>query len=186
MKRLHFAMTAATCLAVGSAAASAHAADAALIAAAKKEGEVVWYTTQIIAQLVRPMSAAFEKTYGIKVRSTRANSTELSVKIINESRASRPQSDIFDGTSTVVVLKKEGYVLKWLPDSARAYPAQYKDPEGYWVATNLYFLTPGFNTGLVPKGTEPRNYEALLDPKWRGKMAWSTSATSSVARNPIM
>jgi ABC-type Fe3+ transport system substrate-binding protein len=179
MKRLHFAMTAATCLAVGSAAASAHAADAALIAAAKKEGEVVWYTTQIIAQLVRPMSAAFEKTYGIKVRSTRANSTELSVKIINESRASRPQSDIFDGTSTVVVLKKEGYVLKWLPDSARAYPAQYKDPEGYWVATNLYFLTPGFNTGLVPKGTEPRSYEALLDPKWRGKMAWSTSATSS-------
>ena len=104
MKRLHFAMTAATCLAVGSAAASAHAADAALIAAAKKEGEVVWYTTQIIAQLVRPMSAAFEKTYGIKVRSTRANSTELSVKIINESRASRPQSDIFDGTSTVVVV----------------------------------------------------------------------------------
>ena len=27
---------------------------------ARKEGEVVWYTTQIIAQLVRPVSAAFE------------------------------------------------------------------------------------------------------------------------------
>jgi ABC-type Fe3+ transport system substrate-binding protein len=175
MKRLRFAMVAAVCLAAG----SAHAADTALIDAAKKEGEVVWYTTQIISQLVRPMSAAFEKKYGIKVRSTRANSTELSVKIINESRAGRPQSDIFDGTSTVVVLKKEGYVLKWLPDPAKAYPAQYKDPEGYWVANNLFFMTPGFNTGLVPKGTEPRTYEALLDPKWRGKMVWSTSATSS-------
>ena len=149
MKRLRFAMTAALCLAAG----STLAADAALIDAAKKEGEVVWYTTQIISQLVRPMSAAFEKKYGIKVRSTRANSTELSVKIINESRAGRPQSDIFDGTSTVVVLKKEGYVLKWLPDSAKAYPAQYKDPEGYWVANNLFFMTPGFNTGLVPRGS---------------------------------
>jgi ABC-type Fe3+ transport system substrate-binding protein len=175
MKRLRFAMTAALCLGAG----SAHAADAALIEAAKKEGEVVWYTTQIVSQLVRPMSAAFEKRYGIKVRSTRANSTELSVKIINESRAGRPQSDIFDGTSTVVVLKKEGYVLKWLPDPAKAYPTQYKDPEGYWVANNLFFMTPGFNTSLVPKGTEPRTYEALLDPKWRGKMVWSTSATSS-------
>ena len=157
----------------------ARAADAALIAAAQKEGEVVWYTTQIISQLVRPVSAAFEKKYGVKVRAARANSTEVSVKIINESRAGRPQSDVFDGTSTVVPLKKEGYVLKWLPDPAKAYPAQYKDPEGYWVANNLYFLAPGFNTRLVPRGSEPRTYQALLDPKWRGKMVWSASATNS-------
>jgi iron(III) transport system substrate-binding protein len=158
---------------------SVQAAEPALIDAAKKEGEVIWYTTQIIAQLVRPVSVAFEKKYGIKVRSTRANSTELSVKIINESRAGRPQSDVFDGTSTVVPLKKEGFVLQWLPDPAKAYPAPYKDPEGYWVANNVFFLTPGFNTALVPKGTEPRSYQALLDPKWRGKIAWSTSPTSS-------
>jgi len=172
---LGIAMVRVASLAVG----PALAADEALIAAAKKEGEVVWYTTQIISQLVRPVSAAFEKKYGIKVRASRANSTEVSVKIINESRAGRPQSDVFDGTSTVVPLKKEGYVLKWLPDPARAYPAAYKDPEGYWVANNLFFLAPGFNTGLVPKGTEPRTYQALLDPKWRGKMAWSTTPASS-------
>ena len=160
-------------------AVSVQAAEPALIDAAKKEGEVIWYTTQIIAQLVRPVSVAFEKKYGIKVRSTRANSTELSVKIINESRAGRPQSDVFDGTSTVVPLKKEGFVLQWLPDPAKSYPAAYKDPEGYWVANNLFFLTPGFNSALVPKGTEPRSYQALLDPKWRGKIAWSTSPTSS-------
>ena len=33
----------------------AQAADAALVDAAKREGEVVWYTTQIISQLVRPV-----------------------------------------------------------------------------------------------------------------------------------
>src|SRR5438128_12306333 len=88
----------------------AYAADAALIAAAKKEGEVVWYSTQIISQLVRPVTTAFEKKYpGIKVRATRANATETAVKILNESRAGRPQSDLFDGTTTVVPLKNEGY-----------------------------------------------------------------------------
>src|SRR5947209_10844310 len=94
-----------------SAGGSALAADAALIAAAKKEGEVNWYSTQIISQLVRPVAAAFEKKYpGIKVRATRANATEVAVKILNESRAGRVQSDLFDGTTTVVPLKKEGFV----------------------------------------------------------------------------
>src|SRR5262245_7018173 len=108
---------AASAVEVWFAAVSAYAADAALIEAAKKEGEVNWYSTQIISQLVRPVAAAFEKKYpGIKVRATRANATEVAVKILNESRAGRVQSDLFDGTTTVVPLKKEGYVLQWLPD----------------------------------------------------------------------
>src|SRR5580693_8803203 len=117
----------------------AHAIDTAVIEAAKKEGEVVWYSTQIINQLVRPITAAFEKKYpSIKVRYTRANANEVAVKILNESRAGRPQSDVFDGTSTVVPLKREGYVLQWQPDAAKAYPDLYRDPDGYWVASNLY------------------------------------------------
>src|SRR5438045_1950937 len=85
-----------------SAGGSALAADAALVAAAKREGEVVWYSTQIISQLVRPVAAAFEKKYpGIKVRSTRANATETAIKILNEGKAGRTQADVFDGTTTV-------------------------------------------------------------------------------------
>ena len=169
---------AALALAVG----PVHAADPALIAAARKEGEVVWYTTQIVNQLVRPVTAAFEKKYpGIKVRAIRANATETAVKILNETKAGRVQSDIFDGTTTVVPLKAEGYVLKWLPDSAKEYPAELKDPEGFWIANNLFVITPGFNTSLVPKGSQPRTYADLLDPKWRGKLAWNGFPTSSGA-----
>jgi iron(III) transport system substrate-binding protein len=173
-------VTAALMIAAVAAGGQAVAADAALIAAAKKEGEVNWYSTQIISQLVRPVAAAFEKKYpGIKVRATRANATEVAVKILNESRAGRVQADVFDGTTTVVPLKKEGYVLQWLPDAAKEYPADVKDPEGYWIANNLFIITPGFNTTLVPRGTEPKTYQDLLDPKWRGKMAWNGFPTSS-------
>jgi iron(III) transport system substrate-binding protein len=182
----HFDRTAALILAavvaVAAAQSPAQAADAALIEAAKKEGEVTWYSTQIISQLVRPVAAAFEKKYpGIKVRATRANATEVAVKILNESRAGRVQSDVFDGTTTVVPLKNEGYVLQWLPDSAKEYPAEVKDPQGYWIANNLFIIAPGFNTGMVPRGSEPKTYEDLLDPKWRGKLAWNGFPTSSGA-----
>jgi iron(III) transport system substrate-binding protein len=158
----------------------AQAADAALIAAAKKEGEVVWYSTQIVSQLVRPVTAAFQKKYpGIKVLATRANASETAVKILAESRAGQVQVDIFDGTTTVVPLKKEGYVLKWLPDSAKVYPASLKDPEGYWVANNLFIITPGYNTSVIKPGTEPKTYQDLLDPKWKNKMVWNGFPTSS-------
>jgi ABC-type Fe3+ transport system substrate-binding protein len=159
---------------------AAYAIDAAVIDAAKKEGEVVWYSTQIINQLVRPIAAAFEKKYpGIKVRYTRANATEVAVKILTEDRAGRPQSDVFDGTSTVVPLKQEGYVLQWLPEAAKDYPNLYKDPQGYWIASNLYINTPGYNTELVPKGTQPKTYQDLLDPKWSGKIAWNSLPSTS-------
>src|SRR4030088_505069 len=158
----------------------AHAADAALIAAARKEGEVNWYSTQIISQLVRPVTVAFEKKYpGIKVRATRHNATEVAVKILNEARAGRVQADMFDGTTTVVALKKGGNVLQCLHDAAKEYPADVKDPDGYWIANNLFIITPAFNTTLVSRGTEPKTYADLLNPKWRGKLAWNGFPTSS-------
>jgi iron(III) transport system substrate-binding protein len=172
--------TFAAALALAATCGAARAADAALIEAARKEGQVNWYSTQIISQLVRPMTAAFERKYpGIKVRATRQNATEVAIKILGESRAGRVQADLFDGTTTVVPLKREGFVLHWLPDSAKDYPAMLKDPEGYWVASNLYVITPAFNTSLVPRGTEPKTYQDLLDPKWRGRMAWNGFPTSS-------
>ncbi len=160
----------------------AHAADPALIAAAKKEGSVIWYTTQIVDQFARPAAARFEKLYpGMKVTLSRTNATTAAIKILNENRAGKNQSDVFDGTTTVVTLKKAGYVLKWLPDAAARYPAEYKDPEGYWIATNIYVLTPAVNTSLIPPGQEPRTYQALLDPKYRGKMVWAVSLSSSAS-----
>ncbi len=157
----------------------AFAIDASVIDAAKREGEVVWYSTQIINQLVRPLAAAFEKKYGIRVRYSRANANEVAVKIMGESRAGRPQVDVFDGTSTVVPLEREGFVLQWQPEAAKAYPDTYKDPQGYWVASNIYINTPGYNTSLVPKGSEPHTYQDLLDPKWRGKIAWNALPSAS-------
>jgi ABC-type glycerol-3-phosphate transport system substrate-binding protein len=46
----------------------AQAQDAGLIAAARTEGQVTWYTTLIVNQAVRPLVAAFEAKYpGITV-----------------------------------------------------------------------------------------------------------------------
>jgi ABC-type Fe3+ transport system substrate-binding protein len=167
-------------LALGAAfASSALAQDRALIDAAKKEGAVTWYTTQIINQFARPAAEAFEKKYGIKVDYVRADSNQVALRIVSESKAGRPIVDVFDGTTVTPVLKKEGLVEKWIPESAKRFGPEYYDKDGYWLATNLYVLTPGYNTSLVPKGQEPKTWNDLLDPKWKGKMAWNSSSSTS-------
>ena len=141
------AVTFAFCLAT---LTSTHAADQALIDAARKEGSVTWYTTSIIDQFVRPAAEAFEKKYGIKVNYVRSNTVEMELRVINEARANRMQADLVDGTTTSVTLRKLGLVEKFMPPVDL--PERYKDPEGYWMATQEYVLTPGYNTDLVPKG----------------------------------
>jgi iron(III) transport system substrate-binding protein len=170
--------------AFASAAPPASAADQALIEAAKKEGSVTWYTTQIIDQFARPAADAFEKKYGIKVNYVRAGSADGTLRIINEVRAGKVQADVVDGTDTQALIKM-GAILDYIPDSAKALPAQFIDPRHRWVATNIYSYAFGFNTDLVPKGTEPKSYEDLLDPKWKGKMAWSGRSSTSSAPGMI-
>ena len=68
-----------------------------------------------------------------------------------------------------------------MPEGAKHLPANAVDEAGYWVATNLYVLTPGYNTDLVPKVAVPKSYEDLLDPRWKGKIAWNTAASPSAA-----
>jgi ABC-type Fe3+ transport system substrate-binding protein len=154
------------------------AADDALYAAARQEGQVVWYTSLIVNQAVRPLVDAFSKKYpGIAVNYARGDSGPNAIKIINEARAGKVEGDVFDGIATTPPLLKAGLVEKFVPSEADKYPPALRDPDGRWNALVLYFLTPGVNTQLVGKD-EIKTAADLLNPKWQGKIAWSTEPSS--------
>jgi ABC-type Fe3+ transport system substrate-binding protein len=176
MARSHFMPL---CASVILAATAARAADAALIAAAKKEGEVVWYTTLIVNQAVRPIIEAFQAKYpGITVRYNRADSVPTAIKIIDEGRAGSPQADVFDGIETEPPVAAAGFVAPYVSAHAGLYPPALRDANGLWLATNLYFLTPGYNTNLVKPAEAPKTLDDLLDPRWKGKIVWSNARSA--------
>lgn len=158
--------------------APSHAADSALVEAAKKEGKVVWYTTLIVNQAIRPLKDAFERKYpGIELQYARADESPTAAKILAEAQAGRVQADVFDGISNMVPLKRAGIVAPYMPSSANLIPADMKDKDGYWIAILLYVFSPGINTKLVGKDRAPKTYQDLLDPAWRGgKMAWNPNS----------
>ncbi|HJX10575.1 MAG TPA: extracellular solute-binding protein [Candidatus Binatia bacterium] len=150
-----------------------------LVEGARKEGKLMWYTTLIVDQVVRPVKEAFEKEYPfIQVEFYRGNSENVVRRIITEYQAKRYDVDLVDGTVSPVMIKRAGFLQRFYSPYFAEYPAELKDSQGFWGSTNLYFLTPGYNTRMVKANELPKTYEDLLNPRWKGQMMWSTSRGS--------
>jgi iron(III) transport system substrate-binding protein len=151
----------------------------ALLDGAKKEGKLTWYTTLIVDQLARPMKAAFEKEYPfIQIEFFRGNTERVVQKAVSEYQAKRYDVDIIDGTTSATLASKAGIMQRFTSPYLAEYPAELKDPQGIWGATNLYFLTLGYNTRMVKPNEVPKTWDDLLNPRWKGNMIWSTSRGS--------
>src|SRR5262245_45846364 len=154
-------------------ATGAQAATQALIEAAKREARVTWYTTLLVDDASGPLAGAFEKKYGIDVDFIRRDGSIQLRTILEGAKSGTMKVDVFDGTTTAAFVMKEGLAEAYKAESAVDIPAEYKDPNGYWTAQVLYFQTLGYNADLVPASEVPKSYRDLLDPKWKGKLAWS-------------
>ncbi|MGE5306353.1 MAG: ABC transporter substrate-binding protein [Alphaproteobacteria bacterium] len=150
-----------------------------LVDGAKKEGKVVWYSTLIVDQLVRPVKVAFEKEYPfLQVEYFRGNTERVVQKAVSEYQAKHYEVDILDGTTSPTLANKAGIMQRFYSPSLAEYPAELKDAHGIWGATNLYFLTLGYNTKMVKPNEVPKTWDDLLNPRWKGNMIWSTSRGS--------
>ncbi|MEX0802272.1 MAG: extracellular solute-binding protein [Candidatus Binatia bacterium] len=150
-----------------------------LVEGAKKEGKITWYTTLIVDQVVRPVKEAFEKEYPfVQLEFYRGNSENVVRKMLAEYQAKRYDVDLIDGTVSPVMVQRAGFLQRFYSPALADYPAELKDPQGFWGSTNLYFFALGYNTKMVKANEVPKSYADLLNPRWRGKMMWSTSRGS--------
>ena len=100
----------------------ADAVDEQLIDAAKREGEVVWYTGLIVSQVVLPLQAGFQKKYGIKVSFVSAGSQETATRLLTEGRVGTVKADVFDGSAPFEPVNAAGLIQPYKPQDASGYP----------------------------------------------------------------
>lgn len=160
-------------LAVATLASSlAWAGEAELYEAAKKEGTVVWYTSQVQNVLVHPLAAAFEAKYpGIKVSIVGGKNADLLLRILTEAKAGVHLADV-NSPASIGRLSEAGLLAPYAPDAAKGYPAELRGKDGTWTAMLKSTFGVTINTDLVGPKDEPKSLEDYLDPKWKGKMAW--------------
>ena len=144
-----------------------------LIAGARREGKVVFYSGMIENQALRPLVEAFKKKYPfLNVEYWRGDSRGLVQKTLTERRAQRFIGDIVESTGGAEVLIKAGAVAPFYSPSSAMYPANYVDKEGMWAASRLNYFGVAYNTRQISAAEVPKSYADLLNPKWKGAIAW--------------
>ena len=150
---------------------------------AKKEGKLVFYTSGILKQAVRPVVDAFERKYPfIKVEIWRATGKQLVARVSEEYKGRKYLFDVLESTQVVVLPLREMGVFQpfYSPNLTDIEEeAAIKAPAGGVIhaAFRASGIGLGYNTKLVNKEELPKTYKDLLDPKWKGKMAIPGSDT---------
>ena len=137
---------------------------------AKKEGGKLNLYASLSANSIEVILPAFMKRFpGITVDHTDATGDKLIARIVAEGRGGRVIADAFGGGLTYISQMAEQKLLEPLaiPEAA-AYPAHFKTD--VWIATDTQYFIIGSNANLVKKGEEPKGFEDLANPKWKGSL----------------
>jgi len=141
-----------------------------LIANAKQEKEVVWYTTTSAGDN-QAVVAGFNKKYPfLKVQVLRSTGEKLRQRILTETAAGQFYSDAASVSSMEMgLLKSKNLLQPYDPPEAANYPGGTKDKEKYFTAIYARNFVMGYNTAMIAEKDRPKDWPDLLDPKWKGK-----------------
>src|ERR1700750_2021662 len=145
----------------------------ALIDAAKKEGQVVYYTSTDLP-VAEKVAKAFEAKYpGIAVRTERTGAERVFQRIGQEYSSNIHAVDVVNSSDAAhfIVWKRDGILAPYVPeDIAQFYPAEHRDADGQFASWRIWLSIIAYNTSLVKADDAPKSFADLLDPKWKGKI----------------
>jgi iron(III) transport system substrate-binding protein len=144
----------------------------AMLAAAEKEGKVVWYTA-VDVKVAENVAKLFRELYPkVQIEVERAGSERVFQRINQEYQSNIKNVDVVNSSdaSHFLFWKQQKWLAPHTPPDAQKFPAQYKDPEGYYFVWRATLSPIAYNTNLVKESEAPKGYQDLLDPKWKGKL----------------
>ncbi|SDR80302.1 ABC transporter substrate-binding protein [Bradyrhizobium canariense] len=144
-----------------------------LIAAAKKEGQVIYYTSTDLP-VAEKLAKAFETKYdGIAVRVERTGAERVFQRIGQEYSSNIHAVDVVNSSDAAhfIVWKRDGILAPYVPeDVAKFYPPEHRDADGQFASWRVWLSIIAYNTNLVKADEAPKSFVDLLDPKWKGKI----------------
>jgi iron(III) transport system substrate-binding protein len=152
-----------------------------LLDGAKKEGAVTFYSSLTVDQALRPIVNGFKAKYPfMRPQYVRDDPPQMLQKLMAESRANNMVADVFENTGLEVPARKAGIIRPFWSPEIEAYAKEARSADHYWAATRFSYLGPCYNTDMVKPADVPKTWNDLLDPKWKGKMAWSSTVIGSI------
>ena len=179
---------------VMSAAPPAQGVTPDLLAAARKEGKLSWYTS-VDLPVAERLGKAFEAKYpGVSVRVERSGAERIYQRLGQEYGSRIYACDIAHSSDAAhfIIWKRDGWLAPFVSDDMAAhYPAAQRDADGMYATWRIFLSVIAYNTKLVKAEDAPKGFIDLLDPKWAGKIVKAhpgysgtiMTATQQIARD---
>ncbi|MGH8651316.1 MAG: Fe(3+) ABC transporter substrate-binding protein [Gammaproteobacteria bacterium] len=125
--------------------------------------------------LIRPLLDRFTQETEIKVNLVTGEADALLARLISEGRNTPADIFITVDAGRLHRAKQEG-MLQPLGDPAleQMVPAQYRDPEGYWIGLSRRARVIFYAKGRIDPA-DLSTYESLADPKWNKRICVRSS-----------
>jgi ABC-type Fe3+ transport system substrate-binding protein len=143
-----------------------------VVAAAKKEGTLTVYHSQLGAPHWKVVVDAFQKKYGIEVKEFDARASEITERIRVEQTSGRAIADVeFHGFSTIIDQRKSDFVAELGPiPNAKNVRADVPPADKWQVPAWIQFVCTLVNAREITPADEPKTYSDFLNPKFKGKI----------------
>ncbi len=139
---------------------------------ARKEGRIVLYTTLNVADL-QDIKKLFEQKYPfLRLEPFRLGHGRLANKIQTEALAGKLEADVVSIPGNYVgEFRAVGVLARNRTPVRNQLLEGFTDKEGWFNGMYSTAYTVQYNTKLVRREELPKDWNALLDPKWKGQMA---------------
>jgi iron(III) transport system substrate-binding protein len=155
---------------------------ALLPGAAQAQKKLVVYTSNE-STLNDLAFGAFTKETGIAVEPVTAGSGVVIRRL--QAEKERPLGDVIWGVSRSLLQTNKALFAPYASRNKDAIPIEYRDPTDLWIGNNLHLLVILQNTKILPADQGPKGWSDLLDPKWKGKIAFTDPANSGSAYTTV-
>jgi iron(III) transport system substrate-binding protein len=157
------------------------AADAVDVEAAKKEGRVVLYTSAPLAA-AQKFANGFQEKYGIEVELFRTGGVQVLRRFNMEQQAGHAGADVLVSSDLTAVedLASKGWFVPFHPDGLEHVPEHLRDPRGLYAPQRVSVISTYGRTDLIPAADMPKTWDALLEPRFKGKMVMTNPNFTSL------
>lgn len=151
-----------------------------LIGAAAAKERVVVYTSLETEETVEYLKVAKKELSDLDIQAIRLSTGELGARMLAE--RDNPQADCIWGWAVTNMAEfiPKGMLVPYKPKGWDKIPANFKEPNGYWTAIDLYAAALVPNTRVLEQKNlpMPKGWNDLLNPVYKDMLIMPNPASS--------
>ncbi len=149
--------------------------------------KVMLYSSMQEDQL-NAVKKAFEKKYpDIKLDYYFAGTGKVITKIATEAKSGQVAADVIwvGDPADYIQFKKMGILQKYTSPEAKAIDPVFIDKDGFYTGARMMNMGIAYNPNKVSKEEAPKNWNDLLDPKWKGQIVMTDPGTAGTTKYAV-